>query len=191
RRWRCSSSSWAARSWARAGRRRSGGSGRSGRSRASRRRSRADRPRSPVPRPLAHGAPGRIFPGSRPLRAPRPVRRTHRAPIPGAMDNLTHSLAGAALAATGLRRTTPLATATLVLAANAPDVDAFVYLFGDSYDGLAFRRGWTHGPIAMAVLPFVVAAVILGWDRWLRRRQIGRAACRDAMYLAGLDEPRH
>lgn len=87
------------------------------------------------------------------------------------MDNLTHSLAGAALAATGLRRTTPLATATLVLAANAPDVDAFVYLFGDSYDGLAFRRGWTHGPIAMAVLPFVVAAVILGWDRWVRRRR--------------------
>src|SRR5690606_16926911 len=73
------------------------------------------------------------------------------------MDNLTHSLAGAALAAAGLRRTTPLATATLVVAANAPDVDAFVYFFRDEYYALAFRRGYTHGPLAMAMLPFVVA----------------------------------
>lgn len=91
------------------------------------------------------------------------------------MDNLTHSLAGAALAAAGLRRTTPLATATLVVAANAPDIDAFVYLFRDEYYALAFRRGYTHGPLAMAVLPFVVAGVMLAWDRFVRRRRDPRA----------------
>ncbi|MFS8637605.1 MAG: metal-dependent hydrolase [Gemmatimonadota bacterium] len=91
------------------------------------------------------------------------------------MDNLTHSLAGAALAAAGLRRTTPLATATLVVAANAPDVDAFVYFFRDEYYALAFRRGYTHGPLAMAMLPFVVAGVMLAWDRFVRRRRDPRA----------------
>src|SRR5690606_26968846 len=84
------------------------------------------------------------------------------------MDNLTHSLAGASLAAAGLRRTTPLATSTLVVAANAPDVDAFIYLFRDEYYALAFRRGYTHGPVAIALLPFVVAGVMLAWDRFVR-----------------------
>lgn len=87
------------------------------------------------------------------------------------MDNLTHSLAGAALGAAGLRRLTPLATPTLVVAANAPDIDAFVYAVRDPYYALAFRRGITHGPLAMALLPFVVAGGILAWDRWVRRRR--------------------
>lgn len=87
------------------------------------------------------------------------------------MDNLTHSLAGASLAAAGLRRTTPLATSTLVVAANAPDVDAFIYLFRDEYYALAFRRGYTHGPVAIALLPFVVAGVMLAWDRFVRCRR--------------------
>jgi len=91
------------------------------------------------------------------------------------MDNLTHSLAGAALSAAGLRRATPLATATLVVAANAPDVDAFIYFIRDEYYALAFRRGYTHGPLAMALLPFVVAGGMLAWDRFVRRRRDPRA----------------
>ncbi|HEX7119340.1 MAG TPA: metal-dependent hydrolase [Longimicrobiales bacterium] len=87
------------------------------------------------------------------------------------MDNLTHSLAGAALAAAGLRRASPLAAPTLVLAANAPDIDAFIYFFRDEYFALAFRRGWTHGPLAMALLPFLVAGAVLAWDRGIRRRR--------------------
>ena len=86
------------------------------------------------------------------------------------MDNLTHSLAGAALARAGLERATPLATATLVVAANAPDVDVASYLWGP-YHALAWRRGLTHGLPAMAVLPFVVAAAMLLWDRAVRRRR--------------------
>lgn len=79
-------------------------------------------------------------------------------------------MAGAALSRGGLHRRTPLATATLILGANAPDID-ILSSFGGTYASLAFRRGWTHGPLAMVLLPFLVAAFILGWDRWVRRRR--------------------
>ena len=87
------------------------------------------------------------------------------------MDNITHTMAGAVLARAGFDRrgTLPLATATLMLAANAPDVDIFVMFLG-SYAGLAFRRGWTHGPIAMLVLPLLLTGLVLAWDRLVRRR---------------------
>ena len=90
------------------------------------------------------------------------------------MDNLAHTLAGVVLAKAGLDRKTALATATLAIGANLPDVDAAVYLFGDGVDALAFRRGWTHGVLAMAVLPFVLAAIMLAWDRLVRRRRRGQ-----------------
>ena len=61
-----------------------------------------------------------------------------------------------------------------MLAANAPDIDIFVLFLG-SYAGLAFRRGWTHGPIALVLLPLVLTALVLAWDRLIRRRR-GRAA---------------
>lgn len=100
------------------------------------------------------------------------------------MDNLTHALAGAALSRAGLDRTTPLATATLVVAANAPDVDVLAYARGE-YFALAFRRGITHGLPAMAVLPALVAGAVLAWDRWVRRRRSpGAAAARPGAVLA-------
>lgn len=83
------------------------------------------------------------------------------------MDNLAHSLAGMVLAEAGLRRKTGLATATLVLAANLPDVDALGLLFGEN---LAWRRGWTHGPIAMLVLPPLLVAGMILFDQWQERR---------------------
>ena len=42
-----------------------------------------------------------------------------------------------------------------MVAANLPDIDVFVILLG-SYAGLALRRGWTHGPIAMVLLPLAL-----------------------------------
>lgn len=92
--------------------------------------------------------------------------------VPGVappVDPVTHSLVGASLSATGLRRATPLATATLVLAANAPDVDIVAQLW-DPWTALAWRRGISHGIPALLVLPFLVAGGILAWDRWVRRR---------------------
>jgi inner membrane protein len=87
------------------------------------------------------------------------------------MDNLCHTLVGAALAEAGLRKRTPLATATLIVAANIPDVDGILYWLHRPVDALAFRRGWTHGVLAMAVWPFAVAGMMLLWDRWVRRRR--------------------
>jgi len=78
-------------------------------------------------------------------------------------------MTGATLSATGLRRTTPLATATLVLAANAPDVDIVAQAFGSS-TALAWRRGLTHGVPALLVLPFLVTGAILAADHLVRRR---------------------
>ena len=82
------------------------------------------------------------------------------------MDNLTHSLVGLALAHSGFKRRTALATAALVIGANLPDVDALIYLVGDGTDALAFRRGWTHGVLAMVLWPIVLTAALLVWDRW-------------------------
>jgi len=81
------------------------------------------------------------------------------------VDNVTHSLLGLALAESGLKRHTRHATLTLVLGANLPDVDGFTYVFGNGIDALGFRRGWTHGLLAMAVLPFLLTALMLAWNR--------------------------
>lgn len=87
------------------------------------------------------------------------------------MDNLCHTLVGAALGSAGLARRKPLATATLLIGANLPDVDAITYALSDGPTALAFRRGWTHGALAMAVLPVLLAAAMVGWDRSVRRRK--------------------
>lgn len=79
------------------------------------------------------------------------------------MDNLAHTLVGAALGQAGLKRKTGLGMATLMIAANLPDLDAFGLLFGHN---LAWRRGWTHGPIALVVLPLLLALVMVWFDRW-------------------------
>lgn len=101
------------------------------------------------------------------------------------MDNLTHALTGAALSKAGLERATPLATATLVVAANAPDLDMLAYV-GGPYFALAARRGITHGLPAMAVLPFAVAGAMLLWDRLVRRRRDPEALPARFLPLLGL-----
>jgi inner membrane protein len=84
------------------------------------------------------------------------------------MDPLAHTLVGAALGRTRLGRGVPYATVTLALAANAPDVDAFVYFAGEDA-GLHWRRGWSHGPIGLVVLPLVLVLAVTIWSRWRRR----------------------
>jgi len=85
------------------------------------------------------------------------------------MDNITHTLVGLALADSGLKRRSRLGTAALLIGANLPDIDALVYFFGrGGASALAFRRGWTHGVLAMVVLPVALTAGLLGWDRLVR-----------------------
>jgi inner membrane protein len=79
------------------------------------------------------------------------------------MDNLCHALAGATLAKAGLDRHTPRALSTLIIASNLPDID--VAVFATDTLPMAFRRGWTHGVLAMIVLPAAFAAVVYAIDR--------------------------
>ncbi len=83
------------------------------------------------------------------------------------MDNLAHTLAGAALGEAGLKKKTGLGMATLMIAANLPDLDVIGLFFGEN---LAWRRGWTHGPIALVLLPLLLAPLVVAFDRWQARR---------------------
>jgi inner membrane protein len=91
------------------------------------------------------------------------------------MDNVTHTLFGLALARAGLGRASRLGTATLVVGANLPDLDGLAYLFGSSQTALAFRRGWTHGILAMAVLPPLLALAMGALGRRVREGPAGPA----------------
>ena len=84
------------------------------------------------------------------------------------MDPLTHTLVGASLAQTRFGRVR-FGTATLVVGANLPDLDAATYFF-DSQLSLGFRRGWTHGVLAMALLPALLGWVMGQVDRFRCRR---------------------
>lgn len=79
------------------------------------------------------------------------------------MDNLCHTLTGAALGEAGLKRTTRFGSATLMIAANLPDLDVLV--FATDVPSVAFRRGWTHGVLAQAVLPPLFAALVFALGR--------------------------
>jgi inner membrane protein len=89
------------------------------------------------------------------------------------VDNVCHSLLGAALGKAGLARRTPLGMSTLVVANNLPDVD--VAVFATDTLAMSFRRGWTHGVLAQLLLPMALTGVMLAWDRVVRRRGAGGA----------------
>lgn len=95
------------------------------------------------------------------------------------MDPIAHTLIGASLAETPLGRRTAMAMPTLICGANAPDLDAATILLGSNFS-LGFRRGWTHGVLAMAVLPIALTGLILLLDRI-----VARLRGRDARARAG------
>jgi len=86
------------------------------------------------------------------------------------MDNLTHSLVGAVLGQAGLKRKTGLAMPALIIGANLPDVDAACFFWLEGTEHLAFRRGITHGPPALVLLPLILAGLLWGFDRWQTKR---------------------
>ena len=79
------------------------------------------------------------------------------------MDNICHMLAGAAFGEAGLKRQTRFGSATLMIAANLPDVDVLV--FASDLPAVAFRRGWTHGILAQTLLPIALTAAMIGVAR--------------------------
>ncbi len=84
------------------------------------------------------------------------------------MDNITHTLVGAALAEAGLKKRTALGGITLMIGANFPDIDIVSAFVGKNFEG---RRGITHGFPALIILPFVLAGIMWLWDTQVRRRR--------------------
>jgi inner membrane protein len=69
-----------------------------------------------------------------------------------------------ALSRAGLNKRTALATSTLVIANNLPDID--VGVFATNTLAMSFRRGWTHGPLGQVMLPIVLTGAMLLYDRY-------------------------
>jgi inner membrane protein len=86
------------------------------------------------------------------------------------MDPLAHTLVGATLAETGLKRASRLGALSLMVGANLPDVDAVAILWGQDTALLA-RRGWTHGIVGLAVLPWIWVGMLAAFDRVVTRRR--------------------
>ncbi len=58
----------------------------------------------------------------------------------------------------------------LIIGANLPDVDAACFFWLDGVEHLGFRRGITHGPPALVLLPLILAGLLYGFDRWQAKR---------------------
>ena len=86
------------------------------------------------------------------------------------MDNICHTLVGAAMGHAGLKQRTPYATGTLMIAANIPDLDALAVVasFVTDVSPVSFRRGWTHGVVGQALLPIALTLAVMAWARWRR-----------------------
>lgn len=80
------------------------------------------------------------------------------------MDNLTHSLCGAALARTRLGRLHRLAPISLLVAANLPDADIASGLFGQQCY-LLHHRGFTHSVLGALLLAVLLAGVMKFLER--------------------------
>jgi inner membrane protein len=85
------------------------------------------------------------------------------------VDNVCHTLVGAACARAGIAKPTRFAAVTSMIAANLPDVDVLV--FTTDVPSVAFRRGWTHGVLAQAVLPLALAGVMVWVSRFPSRQR--------------------
>jgi inner membrane protein len=79
------------------------------------------------------------------------------------LEPVTHFLTGACMGRAGLNRKTALATLTLTLAAEAPDLDVLSSLKGRAF-GFAHHRGFTHSFVGILLDALVVIGfVYLVW----------------------------
>jgi inner membrane protein len=79
-----------------------------------------------------------------------------------------------ALSRAGLNKRTALATSTLVIANNLPDID--VAVFATNTLAMSFRRGWTHGVLAQLTLPFALTGAMMLYGRFQASRLAGQQA---------------
>lgn len=107
------------------------------------------------------------------------------------MEPITHFLTGAVLARAGFNRKTALATATMTLAAEAPDLDVF-WSFKGPVVSFAHHRGFTHSFSGLVLVSAVVTGVMyLIWRLRGRKTKIPNLPPRWGLlflfaYIAGL-----
>lgn len=87
------------------------------------------------------------------------------------MENLAHTLLGLSFAKGGLERATPLATTTLVISSNFPDIDVLSRFEGGTVSYLEHHRGFTHGFVGLAILAGALTLALMFIDRRFRLRQ--------------------
>ncbi|MBI3015451.1 MAG: metal-dependent hydrolase [Candidatus Tectomicrobia bacterium] len=76
------------------------------------------------------------------------------------MDNLSHTLVGAAIANSGPRQKFgKAATWTLLVTANLPDIDAVLRFWGRDFY-ILYHRSFTHSVVGLFTIPLLVAGVI-------------------------------
>lgn len=108
------------------------------------------------------------------------------------MENFAHTLLGLSIAKAGLERATPLATTTLVVSSNLPDIDVLSRVEDGTVGYLQYHRGFTHGFVGLAVLAAALTVLLMFLDRKFRlRRDPFRRPLRPARiffiaYLGGL-----
>jgi inner membrane protein len=88
------------------------------------------------------------------------------------LDPVTHFLTGGCLGRSGFNRKSALATVTMVLAAEAADIDVLWELKG-SIAGLQHHRGITHSFVGVPFIAAVVLALVYVLHRFRRRKPSG------------------
>jgi inner membrane protein len=107
------------------------------------------------------------------------------------LEPITHFLTGAVLSRAGFNRRTALATSTMTLAAEAPDLDVFWGLKGPVYS-FAHHRGFTHSFLGLVLVSAVVTGFMyLVWRLRGRKTNIPNLPPRWSVlflfaYIAGL-----
>jgi inner membrane protein len=106
------------------------------------------------------------------------------------LDNLTHSLVAAVMGRMGLKRLSPRAMPAMIVAANLPDIDSFV-AGAVGCEPIAAHRGFTHGPLGIALMAFLAVAIIWCWERLRPGKEgpIRPGGLLIACYLAALSHP--
>ena len=83
------------------------------------------------------------------------------------MENLTHTMVGLMMARCGLEKTTIRGAGMMMLAANAPDIDAIFWFNRQHY--LDYHRSYTHSfafaPL-MALLPMLLVRAQFSWKAY-------------------------
>lgn len=106
------------------------------------------------------------------------------------MEPLTHFLTGACMGRAGFNRKTALATLTMTLAAEAPDLDIATIVKGRVFY-FAHHRGFTHSFLGLLLVSAAVVALVYGYWKTLGGKLTDESPPRWGLlflfaYIAGL-----